>query len=78
MLSESLKERALVAGYLTAVTIATLGWLSALWWLVAEVAELLISQKIGSTALTCMPRSQSFPRVQSLFARRPPSRLSTF
>ena len=42
--SESdLKERALVAGYLTAVTIATLGWLSALWWFVAEVAELVIS-----------------------------------
>ena len=43
MLSESMKERALVAGYLTAVTIATLGWLSALWWFVAEVAELVIS-----------------------------------
>jgi len=26
-----------------AVTIATLGWLSALWWFVAEVAELVIS-----------------------------------
>jgi hypothetical protein len=44
MRSESdLKERALVAGYLIAVTIATLGWLAALGWLVAEVAELLIS-----------------------------------
>ena len=39
--SESLKERALVAGYLTAVTIATLGWLSALGWFVAEVAKLI-------------------------------------
>ena len=43
MRSETLKERALVAGYLTAVTIATLGWISALWWFVAEIAELLVS-----------------------------------
>ena len=44
MRSEStLQDRALVAGYLTAVTIATLGWLSALWWFVTEVAELVTS-----------------------------------
>ena len=44
MASESTwKERALVAGYLTAITIVTLGWLSALGWFVAEVAKLLIS-----------------------------------
>jgi hypothetical protein len=37
----TLKERALVAGYLTVVGIATLGWLSALGWFVAEVAKLI-------------------------------------
>ena len=29
----------MVAGYLTAITIVTLGWLSALGWFVAEVCE---------------------------------------
>jgi hypothetical protein len=37
------KERALVACYLAAITIATLGWLSALGWAAAAVAEFLIS-----------------------------------
>jgi len=40
---DSLKQRALVAGYLTAITIAMLGWLSAFCWAAAEVAKLLIS-----------------------------------
>jgi len=39
----TLKQRALVACYLTAITIAMLGWLSAFDWAAAEVAKLLIS-----------------------------------
>jgi hypothetical protein len=74
----TLKQRALVACYLTAITIAMLGWLSAFGWAAAEVAKLLISWNIGSTAPTCMLRSQSFPKEQRLFAARSSSRLSTF
>jgi hypothetical protein len=35
------KQRALVACYLTAVTIVMLGWLSAFGWAAAEVTKLL-------------------------------------
>jgi hypothetical protein len=38
----TLKQRALVACYLTAVTIVMLGWLSAFGWVAAEVTKLLI------------------------------------
>ena len=38
----TLKQRALVACYLTAITIAMLGWLSAFGWAAAEVAKLLL------------------------------------
>lgn len=38
----TLKQRALLACYLTAITIATLGWLSALGWVAAEVAKVLL------------------------------------
>jgi hypothetical protein len=40
--ASKLKQRALVAGYLTAITIAMLGWLSAFAWAAAEVAKLLL------------------------------------
>ena len=38
----TLKQRALVACYLTAITIVMLGWLSAFGWAAAEVAKLLL------------------------------------
>jgi len=41
-IKNTLKQRALVAGYLTAITIAMLGWLSAFGWAAAEVAKLLL------------------------------------
>jgi len=37
------KQRVLVACYLTAATIAMLGWLSAFSWAAAEVAKLLLA-----------------------------------
>jgi hypothetical protein len=37
------RQRALVATYLVAITIAMLGWLSAFGWAAAEVVKLLIS-----------------------------------
>jgi hypothetical protein len=38
----TLKQRALVACYLTAAAIAMLGWLSAFSWAATEVAKLLL------------------------------------
>jgi hypothetical protein len=35
----TLKERALLAGYLTAVTVAMLGWLYAFGWAATEIAK---------------------------------------
>jgi hypothetical protein len=38
----TLKQRALVASYLTAAAVAMLGWLSAFGWVVTEIAKLLL------------------------------------
>ena len=43
MLSDSMKERALVAGYLTAAAVAMLGWLSAFSWAATEVAKMVLA-----------------------------------
>jgi len=39
----TLKQRVLVACYLTAAAVAMLGWLSAFSWAAAEVAKLLLA-----------------------------------
>ena len=39
----TLKQRVLVACYLTATAVAMLGWLSAFSWAAAEVAKLLLA-----------------------------------
>ena len=39
----TLKQRVLVACYLTAAAVAMLGWLSAFSWAAAEVAKLLLT-----------------------------------
>ena len=39
----TLKQRVLLACYLTATVVAMLGWLAAFGWAAAEVAELLLT-----------------------------------
>jgi hypothetical protein len=39
----TIKQRVLVACYLTAAAVAMLGWLSAFSWAAAEVAKLLLT-----------------------------------